>query len=94
VVPGATYTQGMETVREGDLLVIYSDGVVEATDSSGNQFDDEGLRGVILQNLDRSSTDIRNAILAAVEKFLGDERAQDDITLVVARFLEGPGGAA
>ena len=94
VVPGATYTQGMETVREGDLLVIYSDGVVEATNSSGTQFDDEGLRGVIVENLDRSSTDIRDAILAAVEKFLGDERAQDDITLVVARFLKEPGGAA
>lgn len=88
VLKNAVYEQGEATVRPGDLLVMYSDGVVEATNASGAEFQEEGLLSVILKNLDRSCTEIRDAALDEVNRFLGEERAQDDITLVVARFSE------
>jgi sigma-B regulation protein RsbU (phosphoserine phosphatase) len=88
VVPGARYSQGTAAARSGDLLVIYSDGVVEATNSDGVQFEEERLLDAINANLDRPSAEIRDEILRHVRLFLGEETAQDDITLVVARFSE------
>jgi phosphoserine phosphatase RsbU/P len=94
VVPGATYRQGQVSAHPGDLLVVYSDGVVEATDAAGEQFEEERLREVIRQNSGRTPVEIRDLVLEQVHRFLGDQRAQDDLTLVVGRIVEADRGAA
>jgi sigma-B regulation protein RsbU (phosphoserine phosphatase) len=95
VLVGARYEQGEADVRPGEVLVMYSDGVVEAANAAGAQFEEEGLLRVVLQHLQKPCTEIRDEVLRAVHEFMGEERAQDDITLVVARFLEkGAGGGA
>ena len=81
VVPGAAYRQGQVSARPGDLLVVYSDGVVEATNAEGEQFEEERLREVIRQNSTRPPVEIRDLVLEQVHRFLGDQRAQDDLTL-------------
>ncbi len=88
VVPDAQYRQGEVPVQPGDLLVIYSDGVVEAANGEGELFEEDRLLAVIRQNIRRPSGEIRDAILARLKDFLGTEQAPDDITLVVARFLD------
>lgn len=88
VLAGVRYEQGEAEVRPGELLVMYSDGVVEASNAAGAQFEEEGLLRVVLQNLEKPCTEIRDQVLREVNDFMGEERAQDDITLVVARFLE------
>jgi serine phosphatase RsbU (regulator of sigma subunit) len=93
VVPGAAYRQGHVGAHPGDLLVVYSDGVVEATNADGEQFEEERLREVIRQNSGRSPVEIRDLVLEQVHRFLGDERAQDDLTLVVGRIVETDRGA-
>ncbi len=86
VLPGAEYRQGAVTVSDGDLLVLYSDGVVEATSASGDQFGEERLQASVRDNADKPAGEIRDAVLREVEAFLGKQRAQDDLTLVVARL--------
>lgn len=85
----ADYRQGQAVVAAGDLLVLYSDGVVEAASASGEQFDEDRLLAVIRENSDRSPAEIREEILKQVRSFLGKEQAQDDLTLVVARITHG-----
>jgi sigma-B regulation protein RsbU (phosphoserine phosphatase) len=82
----ADYRQGQAEVRDGDLLVLYSDGVVEATSASGEQFDEDRLLAAIRENVTRSPAEIREEILKRVYRFLDKEQAQDDLTLVVARI--------
>jgi sigma-B regulation protein RsbU (phosphoserine phosphatase) len=89
VVPGAEFHQGTAFVRPGDLLVMYSDGVVEAMDATDEQFGDERLLAAIRENASRPSAEIRDEILRQVHAFLGAQPAQDDLTLVVARFQNG-----
>jgi len=60
---------------------------VEATDASGEQFDEDRLLAVILENSAGSAAEIREETLKRVRAFLGQEPAQDDLTLVVARVL-------
>ncbi len=86
VLPGAVYRQGSAVITDGALLVLYSDGVVEATNALGEQYGEERLRAVLSRCTDRASVEVREEILDQVRLFLGKERAQDDLTLVVARL--------
>ena len=91
LLPSADYRQGRAAVSAGDLLVLYSDGVVEATSASGEQFDEGRLLAVIHENSAGSPAQIRDEILKRVHSFLDQEQAQDDLTLVVARISPASG---
>ena len=82
----ADYRQGQAVVCPGDLLVLYSDGVVEAENRAGEQFDEGRILAAVRENSDRSSAEIRREILSRVHAFLDKEQAQDDLTLIVARI--------
>lgn len=86
VLRDARYEQGRRELRVGDTLVLYSDGLIEAADSSGEEYGDDRLREVLKKPIDASPQGIRDAILASVSEFLGTAAPRDDLTLVVARF--------
>ena len=86
LLPGANFQQGEEFVAPGDLLVAFSDGVVEATSPSGEEFGDKRLIAVIQELWDSSASDIRNAIHARLKEFTGNAPVDDDQTLIVVRF--------
>ena len=82
----ADYRQGQAVVSPGDLLVLYSDGVVEAENTAREQFDEGRILAAVRENSDRSSAEIRDEILRRVHAFLDKEQAQDDLTLIVAKI--------
>ncbi len=71
----------------GDLLVAYTDGVVEARDDARQQLLVEGLEAVVVQNREESPERITEAVLAQVLAHCGG-RCTDDATVVVVRRLE------
>ena len=85
VLKNPEYHQSQVPLGPGDLLVMYSDGVVEAQDASGADFGMERLRAAILENVDRPCSEIRDEILRRVQAFMGRSEAQDDLTLAVVR---------
>ncbi len=86
VLPNVSYRQGAVEISAIGVIVLYSDGVVEAENSEQEQFGEERLQRVVVENAHRPSAEIRDEILRQVRLFLGKERAQDDLTLVVARL--------
>ena len=72
----------------GDLLLAYSDGVVEAQSPDGEFFGEERLARV-LASCDPAPSAAVAAVLEAVDEFAGDTPPYDDITLVAARWV-GP----
>ncbi|MBE9471113.1 MAG: SpoIIE family protein phosphatase [Chloroflexi bacterium] len=72
-------------VAPGDLLVFYTDGVTEAMNTSGQQFDGERLRAAVTANPDASAQQILSAVVDAVRAFTGDTPQSDDLTLFVAK---------
>ncbi len=86
VLPAATFRAVSVDARPGDLLVIFSDGIVEATDGRGDYFGDERLIAVLRESADRPARAICDAILAAVETFAAGEPPGDDQTLLVVRL--------
>ena len=72
----------------GDVLVFYSDGVVEAGEQGGEMFGVERLGEVVLANRARDAKTVVEAVFRAVHKFSGDEPLADDATIVVVRALQ------
>lgn len=94
VLPHCTYEQGEVTVRDRDVLVLYSDGLAEATNTSDVEFGEERLLAVVEANCHRPVSDIQKSILDAVTHFRGGHELQDDLTLLVARFGQTPEGSS
>lgn len=86
LLPGARYDHAEVPFRAGDLLVLYSDGLAEATDAADTEFGEERLLGIVLKHRERPATEVLAAILDEVKRFVGAKPFQDDLTvLVVAR---------
>ena len=94
LMPGAEFEQGSVRLDAGDHLILYSDGVVEATDASGEEFGEERLLAVVQAHSEKPAEVLRDAILCAVDAFTGTAPQQDDRTLVVAVYLESEWGEA
>jgi sigma-B regulation protein RsbU (phosphoserine phosphatase) len=87
VLPEARYEQARLEVAPGDLLVMYSDGLVEATNARGDEFGDARLRELLATVGEKSVDEIRQAILASLSAFSGAAALRDDLTIVVAQFI-------
>ena len=80
-----TYQQGEVRFEKGDVLVIFSDGIVEARSGAGVDFEDDKLIEVVNALRDQPAAAIQAGVLSAVEQHVGDEPQGDDITLAVIK---------
>jgi sigma-B regulation protein RsbU (phosphoserine phosphatase) len=83
----ATYTAGRAELRQGDVIVMYSDGITEAEDAVGRPFDETGLQQVVDGRGWGSAKELGWATFAAVEHHTEERRLLDDLTVLVARKL-------
>lgn len=74
------------TVTDGDLLILISDGVLEACDDRGTIFGRPGIESAVAHARDSEPDVIAKGILAAAAKHSGGLRPADDQTVVVVRF--------
>ncbi|MEC4991107.1 MAG: SpoIIE family protein phosphatase, partial [Oscillatoria sp. PMC 1068.18] len=68
-----------------DVVVLYTDGITEAENIDNNQYGLERLVEVIIQQHLQTSAQIREAIIADLRQFIGQQKVYDDITLVVLK---------
>jgi sigma-B regulation protein RsbU (phosphoserine phosphatase) len=73
------------SLHQGDLLVMYTDGVVEATNVDGIPFGSDRLVEAAADLRLTSPGEVVQAITQALEGFIGGRDLADDVTLVVAR---------
>jgi serine phosphatase RsbU (regulator of sigma subunit) len=81
----AEYEEGQTVIRPGDIVALYSDGVTEATNQSGDEFGVGRLSAVITAQ----SGDFKRAcerVLEAVGAFTGRIGPEDDQTVMMVRF--------
>jgi phosphoserine phosphatase RsbU/P len=81
----APYQEDAERLERGDMLVLYSDGVTEATNLDYEEFDEERFIEVLRNNRTEPAAKIVEAVTKAVADFTGAAPQADDITLLVAR---------
>ena len=88
LLPHATYSQGAVSLEPGDLIVLPTDGVLEAEDTSGEQFGEDRLRMLIEQHAHLSCAQICEHIVKGVEAFAQTKLQQDDLTVLIVRVPE------
>ena len=67
-------------------MVVFSDGVSEALNDSGEEFGDDGIVRAVGRTVSQSPAAILDALLAAVKQFTGAAPQNDDITALVLRY--------
>jgi sigma-B regulation protein RsbU (phosphoserine phosphatase) len=84
------YFPRMETLRlsEGDLLLLYTDGLTEALNDDMQQFGAERLAGILQNASALSASGLLQAIRQGVGAYGGDVPLADDLTLVAMKVLE------
>jgi len=83
----ASYEDENVSLQSGDLLVIQSDGISEALDVQGEQFGEQHLKDILLEQKERSAEEIIDTVVREVRKHAGASLQSDDITIVVIKRL-------
>ncbi|MBS1856901.1 MAG: SpoIIE family protein phosphatase [Acidobacteria bacterium] len=87
ILPIAPYSEMNGRLGRGDMIVLYSDGVTEATNVAYDEFGEERFIEVLKRHRAEPSNDIVQAVTRALAEFTAGAPQADDITLVVARRL-------
>lgn len=69
----------------GDVLVLHTDGITEAINDQKQQYGVERLLTVIKTHLEQSALEIRQAVIADIQHYMGTQPLRDDLTLVVLK---------
>jgi phosphoserine phosphatase RsbU/P len=85
ILSSIDYQEYRAALNYGDVLVIYSDGVTEATDPAGREFEIDGLAAAVIQSSAQPGATIVGEINKALVSFTAGAPPSDDITLIIAR---------
>jgi serine phosphatase RsbU (regulator of sigma subunit) len=88
VLADCRYTDQEAVLQPGQILVLTTDGAFEAHNEEGDLFGKQRLKEVIRRNAGLKANSILEAVVAAVGSFRGGAAQNDDITLVVAKYLD------
>jgi serine phosphatase RsbU (regulator of sigma subunit) len=92
VVPDRTFAQGELTLPPGSVLVLYTDGVIDALAATGETFGEARLIAALNAAPERSTTRLIEEVMATVDRFVGDTPQADDIAVLALRY-HGPAQA-
>src|SRR5439155_15858243 len=73
-------------LRPGDMLVLYTDGVIEAMDAQEDEFGIERLQQTLLAHRDLPASELVTTLHKTVQEFAGGAPS-DDLTVVIAKVI-------
>lgn len=85
LLPSARYELNHVQLQKGDLLALYSDGVTEASDSSGQEFGEQGLVDFLVRHRSEAAAEIISGLVQHVRNWSGSNSFADDFTIVLMR---------
>jgi sigma-B regulation protein RsbU (phosphoserine phosphatase) len=79
----SVYTNVRQQLAPGDVLMLYTDGIIESLSASGEQYEEERLQSVFKAHIHESAKQILDAIMDDVNRFVGNGKQHDDMTLII-----------
>ena len=83
--PYPEYEEARVTLQSGDILVFYTDGVTEARNADGEEFETERLVELVRAYRELGAMDMVRRICRDVHHFQSDKFSQDDLTLSIVK---------
>jgi sigma-B regulation protein RsbU (phosphoserine phosphatase) len=87
IVEDFPFTQRTVDLQPGDVLLLYTDGVPDATGEEQQQFSMDRLRGVILDHQSAPVNDLVAALEHSIDDFTGGATQFDDIAILAVKRL-------
>jgi sigma-B regulation protein RsbU (phosphoserine phosphatase) len=88
LLPGGGYQERRLQVGQGDVLFLFTDGVVDAEDASGEPFGAERVEELLTKSADGNAAGLLARVEEALLRHRGASEASDDATIVALRLLE------
>ena len=85
VLSDAEYSRGAVQLNYGDMLVVYSDGIIESLNHAGQEFGYDRLEAQLRKSRADSADSVLFSVLGAVQDFAGTRPLIDDMSLAVVR---------
>lgn len=80
------FPQSSVSIKPGQIIVLFSDGIVEARNPEGKYFGKDGLKNVVRKFGDISAKMLVLSILDAVTEFRAEGEQEDDMTVMVIKM--------
>src|SRR5690606_36576183 len=86
-LPGVRYGTTRVALEPGDVVLLYTDGVTEAVDASGDMFGDQRLEALLSATASGCSGEILERVFTRVVQFADVQEKRYDVTAVVIRYV-------
>lgn len=88
VLPSIEYPVGEVKLEKGDILVLYTDGIVEAENQKGDLFGKSRLEEAVRRNVRKSAREIYHHLLKEMYLFQDERFNKDDVTLMILKVKQ------
>jgi sigma-B regulation protein RsbU (phosphoserine phosphatase) len=88
MMPDAVYVEQHIDVEPGGCVLLHSDGLTEAANEGGVFFGDERLQELLSTLRGLPAEQVGSRVVEEVERFLGEERPGDDLSMIIVKRLE------
>ncbi|MFH0991169.1 MAG: PP2C family protein-serine/threonine phosphatase [bacterium] len=85
--PGVSYEEQQLDLKSGDVLILYSDGLTEAQNEQEEFFGEQRLSDFLSRRAGLPTEEFGERLVHEVDEFLGDARANDDLSLAVIKRM-------
>lgn len=73
------------SMDDGDVLILYTDGITEAFNPEKDEYGEERLIQIVTENSQRTAAEIIEKVKEDVDSFAGEEPQSDDFTIMVVK---------
>jgi hypothetical protein len=84
----SAYREQSVRLRKGESILVYSDGITDARNEHGTHFDEKRLMDLMPSLKGLGAADMGKSVLSAVDRFVGEARPNDDLSLVILQRKE------
>jgi len=82
-----TYKRSKIDLKSGDLLLLYTDGVINSMDSKSQHYGIDKLESNLLNLVDLSADEVVSRLVKSIAIYEGENSQADDITLLAVKYL-------
>lgn len=83
LIDSAQFGRQAVDLAPGEIVLIYSDGLIETRNGAGEFFGEEKLRTMLAGSCESSAGELGDRLVEACDRFQGDAPAHDDLSLVI-----------
>ena len=84
----STYDEKSEYLNPKDVILFYTDGLIECENHEGTEYGKRQIRNVIAKNASKNAEEIKEALLKDAFNFFGETPLNDDVTFIVFKINE------